>query len=596
MNISFATLLEKRSLAVGILLLSCSLFGSQKVLEGGVEHVLDTNVEFIHATHEYTVLKEIMGFSKGEEPSEAIQQAIVMYDEELQEMLEEKVLIPGRDRRKRVETPTHYPYSCFGHINMIFSGESYGGSGVLVGPQHALTAAHCVYDFKKRAWADSVSIYCALSDKAAPYGKVSGVRLYVPDAYIKSKDARYDVALVVLDQPVGYSVGWLGCIFTEDLTMFKEPVSVTGYPGDKGFKQMWTMSQRVARVDSERITYDIDTYGGQSGSPIWSKFQVNTQSNEEKLWPMVVGIHTHGGAQKEGNSGIHLTEEKFNFIMLRISQTRKFAVKLIRSPKVKARSAVKVLVVKNNDDDSIDYAQLNAQLWQCASQGKPERVAELIKLGADVNQYNELGRTPLLAVLEARPFTDGHREVVKILINCKADVNACILFGLTLRYYKESGINRITPLCFAVAGCHTDIVRLLLNHKANPKILVRGAEPSPIPVWGSLLHVAVHPSYFVQGSKELIEFLLEHGVDPHYNRNSDGRSTNYHLGLFDPSKDGTPLMCARYWFEKNMRHKECPPNLSPTERQAFYQRIKEYEEVITLLSLDEQTVSKCCLC
>jgi glutamyl endopeptidase len=55
----------------------------------------------------------------------------------------------------------------------------------------------------------------------------------------------------------------------------------------------------MAGVTDTRLIYDIDTFGGQSGSPIWQ------QTAEAGL--IAVGIHTTGGVSS--NSGTRITAD-----------------------------------------------------------------------------------------------------------------------------------------------------------------------------------------------------------------------------------------------------------------------------------------------
>jgi V8-like Glu-specific endopeptidase len=60
------------------------------------------------------------------------------------------------------------------------------------------------------------------------------------------------------------------------------------------------MALRPKAVSSRVITYDIDTFGGQSGAPVWIKFgDVRT----------CVGIHTNGAGS--GNSATRIVQPVF---------------------------------------------------------------------------------------------------------------------------------------------------------------------------------------------------------------------------------------------------------------------------------------------
>ncbi len=324
-----------------------------------MEKILDKSVSFVEADEQnrlkYFFIANVMGLSDSMKPVEAPEQKVLVYNEKLEERPEESLLMrvnPGKDGRQKVEVTTKYPYSCFGQASISFNGSQYGGSGVLVGPHHVLTAAHNLYDLQKKSWTDSFDIYCGLNGAAAPYGKAKGVRAYVPTEYVTYEDKNYDIALVILDRSVGLQVGWLGCLFTANKDAFAErPVHITGYPGDKGFKSMWSMSYPVKKVENEKIFYDIDTYGGQSGSPIWLHMETQKMNNS----PVVAGIHTHGeGKYGEGNSGIRLTEYKFKKIMGWIAKTKEIAVKIpkrVQGNVVKQRVPRKQVVVRPNNNN-----------------------------------------------------------------------------------------------------------------------------------------------------------------------------------------------------------------------------------------------------
>ena len=73
-------------------------------------------------------------------------------------------------------------------------------------------------------------------------------------------------------------------------------------------------------------------------------------------------------------------------------------------------------------------------------------IRELIKEGADVDVRNKSGATSLFMASQ-----EGHAEIVKLLLEAKADVNA-----------KASVAGKeYTPLSIAKRKGHTEIVRLL---------------------------------------------------------------------------------------------------------------------------------------
>jgi len=244
-------------------------------------------------------------------PQKPRTQAVLSYDDApIPERVLKKV-VPGKDGRVRIQDTTEWPHSIHAHLGMKIHGDTYMGSGVMVGPHHLLTCAHCVYKFDEGAFFEQISVYPALNDATAPFNKVKATRAYMFKAYQDQGDARFDMALLLLNQSIGDYTGWGGLLSTADGDLFQETVSITGYPGDKGGgKQMWSMSHKIKTVKPEAFDYEIDTYGGQSGSPIW----INKWG-----MPLILGVHTLGS--NDINSGVRLSASKFEKIVEIIRDT-----------------------------------------------------------------------------------------------------------------------------------------------------------------------------------------------------------------------------------------------------------------------------------
>lgn len=223
----------------------------------------------------------------------------------IQEALLKKVQL-GVDGRTRIRNTTDWPNSIHAHINIILDGAEYGGSGVMVGPHHLLTCGHCVYNFSKRKFYDEIEVYPALNGNLGPFDKVKVTKSYIFRSWIDGEDQQFDMALLILDHSIGYSTGWGGLLSTFDEDISQEKVNITGYPGDKGFKEMWTMAHTIKTFKPEQFDYEIDTYGGQSGSAVW----INKWNA-----PMILGVHTLGSHSI--NSGVRLSGKKFTDLLVK---------------------------------------------------------------------------------------------------------------------------------------------------------------------------------------------------------------------------------------------------------------------------------------
>jgi TPR repeat protein/V8-like Glu-specific endopeptidase len=302
------------SLLLGTLI---SLSSYSSYSSTSISHNFDSAKSFIAAEFEYG--EDATSISVPPyRPHEAPIQSVKMYkDHHLEELPYEKVLKRSADQqdgRQRIIETTKWPYCFLGQLSMFFSRGEYGGSGILVGPQHMLTAAHNVFDLDKKEWSHKIIVRLGLNDMVAPFDEIPVSRAYTFNKWIQEKDAKFDLALLVLEKPIGLKTGWCGLLCLSDKELLDHHVNITGYPGDKGFNQLWGMRHTIKKVKSEQLFYDIDTYSGQSGSGIW----INKWCS-----PYTVGIHTLGeGKLMTGNSGVRLSAEKMKHLLSWIKETR----------------------------------------------------------------------------------------------------------------------------------------------------------------------------------------------------------------------------------------------------------------------------------
>ena len=194
------------------------------------------------------------------------------------------------------------------------------GTAFLQGDNIVLTAAHCVYgdpttsesgyedNIYNPRFADCVFLYFGCENvydylEGEDYDYYTEVEeINIEYAYFNNEDARHDWALLVIDENFGQTLGWYSRKsnwFVQDSTVF-----TYGYPGDKAFGTMWECSGQMHAYDWDFYEYTIDTYGGQSGSPIFE-----TDSNGDVY---MVGIHVRGGTNY--NKAIKINSLIFAYI------------------------------------------------------------------------------------------------------------------------------------------------------------------------------------------------------------------------------------------------------------------------------------------
>lgn len=189
------------------------------------------------------------------------------------------------------------------------TGALYVGTGWFIGPRSVATAGHCVYMHKEQGWAEWIDVIPAKYGAREPYRKLRATKFRTVDGWIDQKRPDLDYGLILLDETsTGTRVGWFEVAAESDGELVSSVANISGYPADRENAEFQYFHARpVVQATPTRIEYDVDTFGGQSGSPIW----VDTSSGV-----VAVGVHTTGAAT--GNSGTRITEPVIdNFIAWR---------------------------------------------------------------------------------------------------------------------------------------------------------------------------------------------------------------------------------------------------------------------------------------
>lgn len=208
----------------------------------------------------------------------------------------------GPDNRTRVTDTAAWPYAPVGRIVSKFGSKTMIGTGTIIASRHVLTAGHVLFDPKLGGWADSVTFQAAKNEALEPFGSIPVKRLVSVKGWVEKQNPDFDFAVAVLDEPTGIIAGYHAFEAFTDLKLSKLPVRVTGYPGDKGGKQMWTHADRLKSAAAEKVYYDIDTMPGQSGAAVYYE--------DEGL---IVAIHATGAGS--GNGAVRITSAKKQYLL-----------------------------------------------------------------------------------------------------------------------------------------------------------------------------------------------------------------------------------------------------------------------------------------
>jgi V8-like Glu-specific endopeptidase len=173
------------------------------------------------------------------------------------------------------------------------------GTGWFIGPGVLATAGHCVFLQDEGGWAKSITVIPAKQGSLEPLNRFPATRFASVDGWVDKRGRDFDYGAIFLDDRTpGTRVGNFAVEALPASELRLTDAQISGYPADRERAEFQFFHLRpMVDVTDARLVYDIDTFGGQSGSPIW-------QDTKER-GVIAVGIHTTGGVSS--NSGTRIT-------------------------------------------------------------------------------------------------------------------------------------------------------------------------------------------------------------------------------------------------------------------------------------------------
>ena len=199
-------------------------------------------------------------------------------------------VVVGEDDRSQVINTNDLPWRWICQLFMTFpDGAAARATGWFSGRHTVMTAGHVVFSQANGGWAREIEVVPAMNASERPFGSQTSTSFRSVTSWIRDMDPEYDYGAIVLpNDELGARVGWFGFSALSDLELNGSSVSLSGYPADKPLGTQWFMTGALTAVQPRRLRYVIDTFGGQSGSPVWR------MSNGQYR---VVGVHAYGESE-----------------------------------------------------------------------------------------------------------------------------------------------------------------------------------------------------------------------------------------------------------------------------------------------------------
>jgi glutamyl endopeptidase len=210
--------------------------------------------------------------------------------------------IIGSDDRTEITNTTAYPFRAIASLAITAAdGSRWIGTGWFISPRTLVTAGHCVYIKNsgvpgRDGWVRSITVIPGRRGSTKPFGQAISTNFKSVAGWTNNGDQNQDYGAIVIPTPLGNTVGTFGFGVYSDADLLTVTANISGYPGDKPAGTQWFHARRVTSVGPQKVFYETDTMGGQSGAPVWRV------TGGQRV---AVAIHAYGGAF--ANSGTRVS-------------------------------------------------------------------------------------------------------------------------------------------------------------------------------------------------------------------------------------------------------------------------------------------------
>ena len=209
----------------------------------------------------------------------------------------------GADDRRRVPDNRAAPWRRICALRIRGAGGWLAGTGWLISPRIVITAGHCVFLPDENAWAREIIVIPALDGTNEPLASARAERFYATSGWMRSARPDCDYGAILVPRPGFVSAGAFEFAALPDAALRRARARICGYPADlEDATHPYFHGRVIDRLAPHELYYETDTFGGQSGSPIWIR---------DGAKDVVVGIHTTGRTRRHprSNAGVRIDDD-----------------------------------------------------------------------------------------------------------------------------------------------------------------------------------------------------------------------------------------------------------------------------------------------
>ncbi len=212
--------------------------------------------------------------------------------------------IIGPDDRVRITNTTVFPYRAIASLLITAADNSrWIGTAWFISPRTLITAGHCVYIKNsgvpgRDGWVKSITVIPGRDASKRPFGSVTSSSFRSVTGWTNNGSENFDYGAIIIPTPLGNTVGFFGFGVYGDADLLTVTANISGYPGDKPAGEHHFHARKVTSVGPQKVFYDVDTAGGQSGAPVWRV--VGGQR-------IAIAIHAYGGTTANSGTRINST-------------------------------------------------------------------------------------------------------------------------------------------------------------------------------------------------------------------------------------------------------------------------------------------------